>query len=279
MALPVTLRAVFLFGAVALVLSGCGQHGNPAAIHSARSHKTDSQFQKSASPKLVRHVSVCLSGQETDFTRWDLPQDISLKADVWRPMGPWRECLQYQPGSLHIRWNFPQGAQVQAYPHLSVSSQINVAIASDAHLYTQATVDDRCTSECHYDIGYDIWMTRTPGGRLRTPDGAELMVLWKYDLPNPGPQHFVKKVTLDGTRWSVYLLHPEGWPLVQYIPDQPIDSTAMNLMDFVQDAKHSGLLKGIRTVGEVDFGAELAGGKGRIGIYRWGFRQSPLSAS
>ena len=269
MARPVILRAVLLFAVLAIALSGCGQHENPAANHSARSDKT-------ASPHVVPNVTDCLSGQETEFTRWNLPQGIRLGADVWRPMGPWRECLQYQPGTLHIRWSFQKGTQVQAYPHLSISGRLNVSIASDTPLYTRATIDDRCASgsECHYDVGYDIWMTRTSTEKPRSPDGAELMVFWKYDLPSPGRQHLVKKVNLDGTRWSVYLLHPEGWPLVQYIPQQPIDSTAMNLMDFVQDAKNSGLLKGMRYVAKVDFGAELAGGKGRVGIYRWSMQGS-----
>lgn len=151
------------------------------------------------------------------------------------------------------------------HPGWKTSSTVKLPVKLSAmpDMIISGTTKTVCLTLCDWGTSFDIFLMddESPAG-ISGSNGTEFMITTEFgghDIHDTPLGYF----TSNGIKFRVYQFKA-NWNIVVYIPEfaDQVSSMNFNLKDFINDAKARGIIKGTEYLNSIEYGTEVAFGKG-----------------
>jgi hypothetical protein len=147
-------------------------------------------------------------------------------------------------------------------------------------------VDQQATGA--YNLAPEIWLTKAaPATDAPEPTLITTEVMFWMDARNMQPAgQIINAATIDGVRYKLWRLpsmgdkgNKEGWAYYAFTSEKKQLNATLDLAGFLRFLADNGYIQADEYVASIEFGSEVAGGRGTVWIRRYAItvESAPLS--
>jgi hypothetical protein len=160
--------------------------------------------------------------------------------------------------NMNIGWDIAASATpgVVTFPNITFGTMPSMPVTGN--------VVTTCATTCQYDTTFDIFVMAS--NRASNSDvGTEILINTERQVGDPDVKYLAGTLTISGVTFKIYHnAFGSNWNTIQYLAPIGTSINALNLdvKTFIQDAVQRGFESNANYLVSVEFGTEVAFGKG-----------------